>query len=35
VFNRLLPLLTFEARSPGVVGTVLARRGVIATDYMR
>jgi len=35
VFNRLLPLLTFEARSLGVVKTVLARRGVIATDYMR
>ncbi len=33
MFNRLLPLLSFEARSP-VVRTVLARRGAIATDSM-
>jgi dihydrodipicolinate synthase/N-acetylneuraminate lyase len=35
LFNRLLPLLTFEARTLGVCKAVLKRRGVIASDYMR
>lgn len=35
LFNRLLPLLNFEARMPGVYKAVLKRRGVITTDYMR
>jgi dihydrodipicolinate synthase/N-acetylneuraminate lyase len=34
LFNRLLPLLNFEAR-PGTYKVVLKRRGVIASDYMR
>jgi dihydrodipicolinate synthase/N-acetylneuraminate lyase len=35
LFNRLLPLLNFEARLPGVYKAVLKRRGVIASDYLR
>jgi 4-hydroxy-tetrahydrodipicolinate synthase len=35
LFNRLLPLLNFEARMPGVYKAVLKRRGVIASDYLR
>jgi dihydrodipicolinate synthase/N-acetylneuraminate lyase len=35
LFNRLLPLLNFESRSPGVYKAVLKRRGVIASDYLR
>jgi len=35
LFNRLLPLLNYEARTLGVCKAILVRRGVIATDYMR
>jgi dihydrodipicolinate synthase/N-acetylneuraminate lyase len=35
LFNRLLPLLNYEALTPGVYKAVLKRRGVIASDYMR
>ncbi|HEY7030537.1 MAG TPA: dihydrodipicolinate synthase family protein [Thermomicrobiales bacterium] len=35
LFNRLLPLLNFEGRMPGVYKAVLKRRGVIASDYLR
>lgn len=35
LFNRLLPLLNFEALLPGVYKAVLKRRGVIASDYLR
>jgi dihydrodipicolinate synthase/N-acetylneuraminate lyase len=35
VFNRLLPLLNYEAVSPGVYKTVLLWRGVLETDYLR
>ena len=34
-FNRLLPLLNYEALMPGVYKAVLKRRGVIASDYLR
>lgn len=35
LFNRLLPVLSFEGRAGGVPKAILKRRGVIATDYMR
>lgn len=35
LFERLLPILSFEARAGGVPKAVLKRRGVIASDYMR
>ncbi|HUX86979.1 MAG TPA: dihydrodipicolinate synthase family protein [Chloroflexota bacterium] len=35
LFNRLLPLLNFEALIPGVYKAVLKRRGIIASDYLR
>jgi 4-hydroxy-tetrahydrodipicolinate synthase len=35
LFERLLPLLSFEARAGGVCKAVLKRRGVIASDYTR
>lgn len=35
LFNRLLPLLNYEALVPGVYKAVLKRRGVIASDYLR
>jgi dihydrodipicolinate synthase/N-acetylneuraminate lyase len=35
LFNRLLPLLNYEALMPGVYKAVLKRRGVIASDYLR
>jgi 4-hydroxy-tetrahydrodipicolinate synthase len=35
LFERLLPVLSFEARAGGVPKAVLKRRGVIASDYMR
>lgn len=35
LFNRLLPLLNYEALMPGVYKAILKRRGVIATDYLR
>lgn len=35
LFNRLLPLLNYEALLPGVYKAVLKRRGVIASDYLR
>jgi len=35
LFNRLLPLLNFEALMPGVYKAVLKRRGIIETDYLR
>ncbi len=35
LFNRLLPLLNFEALLPGVYKAVLKRRGVIRSDYLR
>lgn len=35
LFNRLLPLLNFEALAPGVYNTILTRRGVIQSDYLR
>ncbi len=35
LFERLLPLLSFEGRAGGVCKAVLKRRGVIASDYTR
>jgi 4-hydroxy-tetrahydrodipicolinate synthase len=35
LFNRLLPVLSFEGRAGGVCKAVLKRRGVIASDYTR
>jgi 4-hydroxy-tetrahydrodipicolinate synthase len=35
LFERLLPVLSFEARAGGVCKAVLKRRGVIASDYTR
>jgi dihydrodipicolinate synthase/N-acetylneuraminate lyase len=35
LFNRLLPLLNYESLLPGVYKSVLKRRGVIASDYLR
>ncbi len=35
LFNRLLPLLNYEALLPGVYKAVLKRRGIIASDYLR
>ncbi len=35
LFERLLPLLNFEARTAGVYKAVLKLRGVIASDYTR
>lgn len=35
LFNRLLPLLNYEALLPGVYKAVLKRRGIIASDYQR
>jgi 4-hydroxy-tetrahydrodipicolinate synthase len=35
LFNRLLPLLNFEALMPGVYKAILKRRGIIASDYLR
>jgi 4-hydroxy-tetrahydrodipicolinate synthase len=35
LFNRLLPLLNYEALRPGVYKAVLQRRGVIGSRYMR
>lgn len=35
LFERLLPLLNFEGRMSGVYKAVLARRGIIESDYMR
>ena len=35
IFSRLLPLLNFEAMSPGVYKTVLYWRGVIESHYLR
>jgi dihydrodipicolinate synthase/N-acetylneuraminate lyase len=35
LFNRLLPLLNYEALMPGVYKAVLKQRGVIASDYLR
>jgi len=35
IFNRLLPLLNYEAVSSGVYKTVLQWRGIIETDYLR
>jgi len=35
LFNRLLPLLNFEAMIPGVYKAVLKKRGIIASDYLR
>lgn len=35
LFNRLLPLLNFEALIPGVYKAVLKRRGIITSDYLR
>jgi 4-hydroxy-tetrahydrodipicolinate synthase len=35
LFNRLLPLLNYEALTPGVYKAVLQRRGVIASSFMR
>lgn len=35
LFNRLLPLLNYEALLPGVYKAILKRRGVIASDYLR
>ena len=35
LFNRLLPLLNYEALTPGVYKTVLRRRGVLHSSYMR
>jgi dihydrodipicolinate synthase/N-acetylneuraminate lyase len=35
LFNRLLPLLNYEALLPGVYKAILKRRGIIASDYLR
>ena len=35
VFNRLLPVLNYEAVVPGVYKAILKRRGIIASDYLR
>jgi dihydrodipicolinate synthase/N-acetylneuraminate lyase len=35
LFNRLLPLLNYEALTPGVYKAVLQRRGVIGSRFMR
>ncbi len=35
LFNRLLPLLNYEAMIPGVYKAVLKRRGIITSDYLR
>ncbi|MCC7483326.1 MAG: dihydrodipicolinate synthase family protein, partial [Hyphomicrobiales bacterium] len=35
IFNRLLPVLNYEAVVPGVYKAILKRRGVIASDYLR
>ncbi|MGB3327400.1 MAG: dihydrodipicolinate synthase family protein [Thermomicrobiales bacterium] len=35
LFQRLLPLLNYEGRYPGVYKAVLKRRGVIDSDYLR
>ena len=35
MFNRLLPVLSFEGRAGGVCKAVLKRRGIIASDYTR
>jgi 4-hydroxy-tetrahydrodipicolinate synthase len=35
IFNRLLPLLNYEALLPGVYKAVLKRRGIITSDYLR
>ena len=34
-FNRLLPVLNYEAVVPGVYKAILKRRGIIASDYLR
>lgn len=34
-FNRLLPVLNYEAVVPGVYKAILKRRGIIKSDYMR
>ena len=35
LFNRLLPLLNYEALLPGVYKAILKRRGIISSDYLR
>jgi 4-hydroxy-tetrahydrodipicolinate synthase len=35
LFNRLLPVLNYEAVVPGVYKAILKRRGIIASDYLR
>lgn len=35
LFNRLLPVLNYEAVVPGVYKAVLKRRGIIKSDYLR
>jgi dihydrodipicolinate synthase/N-acetylneuraminate lyase len=35
MFNRLLPVLNYEAVVPGVYKAILKRRGIIASDYLR
>ena len=35
IFNRLLPMLNYEALIPGVYKAVLKRRGIIRSDYLR
>ena len=35
LFNRLLPVLNYEAVVPGVYKAILRRRGIIKSDYLR
>ena len=35
LFNRLLPVLNYEAVVPGVYKAILKRRGIIKSDYLR
>lgn len=35
LFNRLLPVLNYEAVVPGVYKAILKRRGIIRSDYLR
>jgi dihydrodipicolinate synthase/N-acetylneuraminate lyase len=35
LFNRLLPILNYEAVVPGVYKAILKRRGIIESDYLR
>lgn len=35
IFNRLLPVLNYEALIPGVYKAILKRRGIIKSDYLR